>query len=150
MIAMKRPRLLLPLLGGLALLAGASAGLSGCAMPSRGNPQNTFTGSESSDEIEEVFGDARLRRQFELVDVRTQRRDDRLFVQFELRNKTNTYLAVEWALEWRDAQGFKIESPEHWRPLQVGGRDSKTITATGPVPEASVFQLGVRKPSPVD
>ena len=116
--------------------------------PSRGNPQHTYVGGEAG-EVEEVFGDARLRRQFQLVGVRTQRREGRLFVQFDLQNRTNSNLAVEYALEWRDDQGFKVDSPANWRPVQVGGRGSHTITATAPVPAASTFTLGVRKPSPV-
>ena len=137
----------------LALLLGAGSltlALGCAAFPSRGNPQNSFVGSEHSDSVEEYFGDRRLARQFELVGLLTERRDDRLHVQFELHNRTNSNLSVEYALEWRDAKGFKIDSPANWRPMQVGGRGSKTISATAPVPAATEFQLGVRKPSPVD
>jgi len=133
------------LLGALLVPLGL---LGACAFPSRGNPQNTFTGNEHG-EIEEAFGDPRLAGQFQLLGVKTQRREDRLFVQFDLHNKTNSNLSVEWALEWRDDQGFKIDAPENWRPLQLGGRGYETITATAPVPQASTFRLGVRKPSTV-
>ena len=62
-----------------------------------------------------------------------RRQEDRLFVQFDLHNKTNSFLSVEWALEWRDDQGFKIDSLENWRPLKLGGRGFETITAIAPI-----------------
>lgn len=139
-----------PLLG-LALAALPLFPGAGCqAYPSRGNAQNTFVGSEHDDEVEEYFGDRRLAGQFELVGMITERRDDRLHVQFDLHNRTNSNLSVEWALEWRDAKGFRIDAPANWRPLQIGGRGYQTVSATAPVPAATEFQLGVRKPSPID
>jgi hypothetical protein len=125
------------------------AGLAGCMTPSRGRAQNSYAGSEGRAEIDESIGDRDLERKFVLVGTRTERRDDRLFIQFELKNTTAADLAIEWAVEWRDAGGFRIDTARHWTPAVVGGGGVEPIAQTAPVPEAIGFKLHIRESSPV-
>jgi len=121
--------------------------LSAC-MGSRGTAQNTYIGGEGK-ETEQIFGDPQLAKQFVMEDIKTQRRNDRLFVQFNLRNTKSSNLAIEWTINWFDAGGFLIETANRWQPASMGGKGYQTITQTAPTPEATEFRLGVRKPNTV-
>ena len=70
-------------------------------------------------------------------------------MQFDLKNTTPADLAVEWAIEWRDGNGFRIGTNPHWQPAMVSGQGFHTIQATAPAPEATSFQLHLRRPTPV-
>ncbi len=131
------------------LFSTAGLVLAGCTATPRGTPQNTYVGLEGSPEIEESIGSPDLERKFVLVGTRTERRDDRLHVQFELKNTTSSDLAIEWSLEWRDASGFRLDTLRHWTPVVVGGNGVEPIQQTSPVPEAVGFKLHIRKSSPV-
>ena len=126
------------------LLAAAAAACQ--STRNRGTAQNTYIGAEGG-EVEEVFGDRSLARKFVLLEVRTARRDERLHVQFDLKNTTNQNLDIEWAIEWLDDDLMKVDWPENWRPTTVGGQGYETIAQTAPIPEASSFRLGIRKPN---
>lgn len=136
------------------LAASAAAALLatltvGClAFESRGTAQNTYTVDESG-EITETFGDRGLAKDLVMEDIRTERRDGRLLVQFNLRNTRSSNLAIEWAIAWFDGSGFRIDVPEHWTPAALGGKGYETVTRTAPTPEASSFRLGFRKPNTV-
>lgn len=133
-----------------AFLALAAILGAGCKTSDHsGSPQNTYVGREGDAKTDEDFGDPDLARKFVLQDIKTERRDDRLFVQFDLKNKTPRNLEVEWALEWFDARDFRIDAPRNWRHVVVGGEGFQTVAATAPRPEAVGFRLGVRRPSPV-
>ena len=123
--------------------------LSAClAIEPRGTAQNTYTGDERS-EVEEILGDPQLAKELVMESILTERRDDRLFVQFNLRNTRSSNLSIEWAIEWFDASGFKIDTPRRWQPSSMGGKGYQTITQPAPTPAASAFKLGVRKPNTV-
>ena len=118
------------------------------ALSPRGTAQNTYAG-DGGTEVEETFGDPRLAKELVMESILTERRDERLFVQFNLRNTRGSNLSIEWAIEWFDASGFLIDTPRRWEPASMGGKGYKTITRTAPTPEASGFRLGVRKPNTV-
>lgn len=122
---------------------------AGClALDPRGTAQNTYTVDESG-EVTETFGDRGLAKDLVMEDIRTERRDGRLHVQFNLRNTRSSNLAIEWAIAWFDGSGFRIDVPEHWTPAAIGGKGYETVTRTAPTPEASSFRLGFRKPNTV-
>ena len=73
------------------------------------------------------------------------RREDRLHVQFNLKNKKTSDLAIEWAIEWFDSAGFRIDVPHNWKATKLVGQGFETIARTAPTPEAAGFRLGVRK-----
>ena len=132
-------------------IAAACAGFlaAGClATEPRGTAQNTYTGGEDQEPVE-TFGDSHLAKNLVMEDIRTERRENRLFVQFNLRNTKSSNLPIEWAIEWFDASGFRIDTPHHWTPAALGGKGYETISCTAPTPGASGFRLGVRKPNTI-
>jgi hypothetical protein len=132
------------------LLAAAPAALlGGCLGPSRLNPENTYKSSEGRHEVDQSIGDRDLERKFVLLGTRTERRDGRLFVQFELKNTTTAEQRIEWCLEWLDPSDFRIDSVRSWTPAVVGGGGVIPIQATAPVQSASGFKLRLRRPSPI-
>jgi uncharacterized protein YcfL len=90
-----------------------------------------------------------LASKFQLLGVKTENRDGRLRVQFDLQNTTPGDLAVEWAIEWKDRSGFRLDTNPHWQPAIVTGKGFHAIQATAPMPDASAFQLLLRRPTPV-
>jgi uncharacterized protein YcfL len=123
--------------------------LSACAsQPPRGTATNTYEGDELG-KRDELIGDRDLAAKFVLVGIKTEPRDGRLRVQFDLKNTTPADLAVEWAIEWKDRSGFRVDTQPHWKPAIVTGQGFQTIQAIAPTAEAAVFQLLLRKPTPV-
>ena len=127
---------------GLALLLGAS----GCK--SRGTSQDTYLGGEVED-TRKIEGVSAISSSLEMVGVRSERRDGRLHVQFELHNTKGSNLAFEWSAEWFDDRGFKIDWPDHWTPVSIPGKGYEVIALTGPTPNASSWRLAVQKPNSV-
>lgn len=128
---------------GLLLLAG------GCSTaPPLGTATNTYVGAEQG-ESQEFIGDPALARKFVMVGVKTRRESERLSVQFDLKNTTPADLAIEWSIDWLDGSGFRIDTNRHWRPVMVSGMGFESIHETAPVPEATTFQLQMRRPTPI-
>jgi len=122
--------------------------LSCAAQPPRGTATNTYSGDQVG-KHQEFVGDRDLAAKFVMLNILTEQRDGRLRVQFDLKNTTPADLAVEWALEWKDASGFQVNTNPHWQPVIVSGQGFHSIQATAPVPAANTFQLHLRKPTPV-
>lgn len=137
-------------LRGLALALTASSTLLGaCAsQPPRGTATNTYAGDEAG-KLEEFIGDRELEAKFVMVNIRTETRDDRLRVQFDLKNTTPADLQVEWAINWSDSSGFRIKTNPHWRPAIVSGQGFHAIQAVAPTPEAKVWKLELRRPTSI-
>jgi uncharacterized protein YcfL len=128
-----------------ALLALALA--SSCLGP-RGTAENAYAGGEGQ-EVEEIVGDPDLARDLAMESILTERRDGRLHVQFNLRNKRASRLPIEWRILWLDAAGFLIDSPGGWTPVVLGGKGFEPIARTAPTPEASGYRMMFRKPNNV-
>jgi len=135
---MKSPSRFAPRAAALALC------LLSAACVSSGGPQNTYTGREGEHELEVQRANKALADALKIVDVRSERRDERLLVQFQLRNDMPRQLEVEYMLEWFDAAGFVVAMPQHWEPLVIGASGSKTISASAPTPATSSWKLAVR------
>ena len=136
--------------GSLALLLSACAlFLAACAsQPPRGTATNTYTGDGEGGQ-EKFIGDRDLEAKFVMVNIRTETRDDCLRVQFDLKNTTPADLQVEWAIDWSDSSGFRIDTNPHWRPTIVSGQGFHAIQAVAPTPEARVWKLALRRPTPI-
>lgn len=130
----------------LSLALGALLGA--CTSPPRGTPTNTYTGNQAGKQ-QEYLGDPDLAQKFVLLDLKTERRDGRLRVQFDLRNTTGADLPIEWSIVWKDASGFNVDTNPYWRPTMVAGKGFESIQDVAPVPEATSFQLQIRRPSPI-
>ena len=139
----------------LAASALAAMLLIACAAgSSRGTAENSYAsgageaGSEKAG-VEETIGDPTLARELVMESVRTERREGRLFVQFNLRNNRASNLPIEWTLVWFDDAGFRLGDSQHWTPAVLGGKGFETISKTAPTPAASAFRLALRKPNTV-
>jgi uncharacterized protein YcfL len=99
--------------------------------------------------MQTLQGDPALASELKILHPRSERRDGRLVVQFELVNERAGQLDLEWAIEWFDAGELRVDAPERWTPIAIGGRGSKTLQATGPTPSAISWRLAVRRPSTV-
>jgi uncharacterized protein YcfL len=115
----------------------------------RGTATNTYRGNAVG-EREEFIGDRDLKARFVMHNIRSETRDDRLRVQFDLKNTTPADLPVEWAIRWFDASGFAIDTNPHWRPVMVTGSGFHTIQATAPTTDARTWKLELRRPTPID
>ena len=129
-------------------LATTGALLAACTSPPRGTPTNTYVGNQAGKQ-QEYLGDPELAKSFVLIGIKTERRDGRLRVQFDLRNTTGADLPIEWSIAWKDASGFNLDTNPHWRPTMVAGKGFESIQDVAPVPEADSFQLQIRRPSPI-
>src|SRR5262249_11666013 len=131
------------------VLACATSSLVACGTnPPRGTAVNTYAG-DLSGHREQFVGDRDLAAKFVLLNIRTEPSDGSKprRVQFDLKNTTGGALAVEWALDWKDASGFRIDTNPHWQPVMVAGQNSHSIQASAPPPAATSFQLQLRKPT---
>jgi uncharacterized protein YcfL len=126
--------------------------LSACAgQSSVGGTQNVYSGAEHQTELGKVFGNSYLSRALTIQNYRSKRLDDgRLEIQFELFNDSDQNLRFAWAIDWFDAQGFKVaDATRHWAPVQLGGGGFTTIQQTAPTPAAENFKLQVTSPNEV-
>lgn len=127
------------------LLAGAL--LHACTAPPRGTATNTYTGDSAGNE-EQFIGDRDLAAKFVLLNIKTDP-NEHMRVQFDLQNTTPADLAVEWAIDWRDQNGFRIDTNPHWRQAMVTGKGFHSIQATAPTTDAKAFKLMLRKPTAI-
>ena len=129
------------------LTACAAAALllaAACRTTPKGH-ENTYTGTEGSMEIGRIEGNQMLASRLSIVDPKSRRLPDgRLQVQFDLRNARDTQTEFAWTVDWFDASGFVIpQASRHYEPVALGGGAWKTLTITGPTPEAVSWRLGI-------
>lgn len=125
--------------------------VAGCATQHpRGTATNTY-GVDEAGKQGEFIGDRDLAAKFVLLGIKTEPSDGTkpMRIQFDLKNTTSGDLAIEWALEWKDASGFRIDTNPNWRPVMVAGQNFHTIQAVAPAPQATAFQLHLRRPTPI-
>jgi uncharacterized protein YcfL len=120
--------------------------LPACASQPRGTSTNTYTGGAGQEQT--FVGDRDLAAKFVLLNIRTET-GERMRVQFDLQNTTASDLSVEWAIDWKDQNGFRVDTNPHWLPAVVTGKGFHAIQATAPTPAARQFQLMLRRPTPI-
>jgi uncharacterized protein YcfL len=130
----------------LALVGSACVGQS-----SVGGKQNTYSGGAHQGELGKVVGNDYLSRALQIHNYQSKKLDDgRLMVQFELFNDSDQNLRFQWAIDWFDAQGFKIaDATRHWAAVQLGSGGFTTIQQTAPTPAGEHFKLQVSSPNEV-
>ena len=128
----------------LGLFAAGALFAPACRTTPKGH-ENTYTGSEGSQEIGRIEGNQMLASRLAIVDPKSRRLPDgRLQVQFELRNARDSQTEFAYTVDWFDASGFLIpQASRHYEPVALGGGAWKTITITGPTPEAVSWRLGI-------
>lgn len=130
-------------------LAASALLLAACSTrPPLGTATNTYEGDQFA-KGEEFIGDRDLAAKFVMVNIRSETRDDRLRVQFDLKNTTPGDLQVEWAIKWSDPSGFQIDTNPHWRPAMITGQGFHVIQAVAPTPDAKAWKLELRRPTPI-
>lgn len=130
------------------LLVAAGALVVSCQSAPLGSETNTYS-ADLAGKRDEFVGDRDLAARFVLVGIKTETRDERLRVQFDLKNTTPADLAIEWLIEWKDRNGFRIDTNPHWQPTLVTGQGFHSIQAIAPAADAVVFQLLLRRPTSI-
>lgn len=124
-----------------ALLGGALLAL----LPSCGNTQgsrNVVEYGEGQHELTELQGSPKVTKYLEIRDYRSRRVDGLLQVGFELHNKRGSELDFSWAVDWFDAEGFRIENgTRRWEPVKLAGGGIESIQVTSPTPEAAELRM---------
>jgi len=77
----------------------------------------------------------------QVVDLRSQRRNDVMVVQAEMLNLTDKDVRVYYRFRWTDAAGMQVGDGEVWKPLTILGRQSQLIKGTAYGPQASDFKI---------
>jgi uncharacterized protein YcfL len=127
-----------------ALLLGAACSST------RGRPENTYVGAEGAAKMEMLEGNPGLDRDLEILNPRSERRQGRLYVEFDLRNKRASNLPLEWSVEWFDTAGFEVEAARSWTPIVIGAKGFESLSMLAPTPAATSWRLHVRPPNPVE
>jgi hypothetical protein len=128
-----------------AILLFPAALTSGCAASTHGSVPQPGR-DERSGTTEEFAGDRDLAALFVLRGIETELRDGCLRVRFDLENTTPGDLAIEWAIEWKDRNGLRVDAGPRWQAAHISGQGSQSIDATAPLPGAVAFQLHMRRP----
>jgi uncharacterized protein YcfL len=77
----------------------------------------------------------------QVVDLRSQRRNDVLVVQAEVSNTDTKDIRLYYRFRWMDAAGMQVGDGEVWKPLVFLGKQSQMIKATGYGPQATDFKI---------
>lgn len=134
----------------------AALALALCVLPfacrasgSEGGPVTSYRGAEATANVEVLGGDRYLRKALEVVEPRYERRDGFLHVQFQLANQTGGERLVEYSVEWFDDSGLSLGRSANWRRVQIPGFGKHTVQLVGPTPEATDWELMLRKATSV-
>lgn len=131
-----------------AVLCMSAPLFAACTSTGKGGPQTTVQGAEGMT-MTELDSGISLQQDLEILNYVSARKNDFLVVQFELHNKRDVQVNLEWSVVWTDEQGMRIDSNENWRPLSIGGRGFELIQATAPSTSARAWRLMVQKPNPI-
>lgn len=77
----------------------------------------------------------------QVVDLRSQRRNDMLVVQAEMINAESKDLRLYYRFRWLDAGGMQVGDGEVWKPLVFMGKQSQFLKGTGYGPQATDFRI---------
>ncbi len=134
------------LFAALALAAITTLGACG----STGGSQNVYDYDEPKGELTEIKGSKTLTRSLEILNYRSRKVGDLLQVQFDLRNKKTSNLRFDWAVDWFDAEGFRIDdTTRHWKRETLGPGGMISIQVIAPRPQAQELRLQCATPSSV-
>ena len=68
--------------------------------------------------------------------------NDMLEIIFDVENKTNKNLTVQYKVKWLNNEGFEVgEALSSWQPIFVDADDSKKVREIAPMPTASSYKL---------
>ncbi len=77
----------------------------------------------------------------QVVDLRSQRKNDVMVVQAELMNQIVKDVRVYYRFRWLDGAGMQVGDGEVWKPLMMMGKQSQFIKSIAPGPQAVDFKI---------
>ncbi|MCU6435127.1 YcfL family protein [Undibacterium sp. Jales W-56] len=77
----------------------------------------------------------------QVVDLRSQRKNDVMVVQAEVTNTDVKDLRLYYRFRWTDAAGMQVGDGEVWKPLTFLGKQSQFIKGTAYGPQATDFKI---------
>lgn len=77
----------------------------------------------------------------QVIDLRSQRRNDVLVVQAEMMNTDIKDVRLYYRFRWTDASGMQVGDGEVWKPLVVLGKQSQFIKSIAYGPQATDFKI---------
>jgi uncharacterized protein YcfL len=77
----------------------------------------------------------------QVVDLRSQRRNDLVTVQAEIYNHGLSDTRLYYRFRWTDASGMQVGDGEVWKPLVFLGKQSQTISGVAYGPQAVDFRI---------
>ncbi len=77
----------------------------------------------------------------QVVDLRSQRKNDVMVVQAELLNQIVKDVRVYYRFRWLDNAGMQVGDGEVWKPLMMLGKQSQFIKSIAPGPQAVDFKI---------
>ncbi len=77
----------------------------------------------------------------QVVDLRSQRRNDVMVVQAEVNNNDARDLRLYYRFRWTDASGMQVGDGEVWKPMVFLGKQSQILKGTAYGPQAIDFKL---------
>ncbi|WP_334188144.1 YcfL family protein [Noviherbaspirillum sp.] len=80
-------------------------------------------------------------RGLQMIDLRSQRRNDVLVVQAEVLNTDTVDTRLYYRFRWVDAGGMQVGDGETWKPLVFLGKQSQFIKGTAYGPQATDFKI---------
>ena len=76
------------------------------------------------------------------VDNTTRSYNDMLEIIFDVENKSNHNIKVQYKVKWLNNEGFEVgEALSSWQPIFVDAEDSKKVREIAPMPTASSYKL---------
>ena len=130
--------------GPLTLAAALILGLAACNTPPRGT-ESSYEGSDGSLEVKATEGNRELAGALSILNPRSKRlEDDRMVVEFDVKNERSRHLEFAWSVDWFDASGFHVaDVSRRWEPVALAGNGQTTLTIIAPNPVASSWKLMV-------
>lgn len=88
-----------------------------------------------------IRGDVQGLLGLQMVDLRSQRRNDILVVQAEVVNTDLKDVRLYYRFRWLDAGGMQVGDGEGWKPLVFMGKQNQLLRGTAYGPQATDFLI---------
>lgn len=123
-------------------MLGTALALAGCKTVNTAGRQ-TPMGTPDPVLLNKVETDSTVSRIAQIVAINQGTvSGDLLRVDAEISNTSSRYQQCIYRFEWKDLNGLAVQTPTSiWIPLQLEGKESKTITGIAPTPQAKDFRL---------
>lgn len=95
----------------------------------------------------ELPGDPEVETRLETLSALTTESNGRTLLRMELRNKSGSPIAFDWAVEWFDRTGALIGgSAGVWKPMTLAAGATRSIEVPVPSSEANSWRLRAVRP----